>query len=222
MTVQVGCFVQCETLTDENRNQFASQSIAFPQGVRDEIKNAILLSKWIMTSSIYFACTSMAMGKNSGKPFARGIKALVFVSEHGRALKLYFMGCGMQSDHSSMGNLHVLGLGISFMHCKNVRQIESKETASEKFHKQYGVPKYTYRTIQIDPMKEVLRREGKSETDGMQRAMHICRGHFSTYSEDKPLFGKYPGTFYVPDHVRGNKKRGEVVKDYDVKPGDTQ
>lgn len=45
----------------------------------------------------------------------------------------------------------------------------------------------------------------------------FCRGHFSTYTEDRPLFGKVSGTFWVPSHVRGSAKQGVVVSDYNVK-----
>jgi hypothetical protein len=46
-------------------------------------------------------------------------------------------------------------------------------------------------------------------------AMHIVRGHFSTYDE-KPLFGKWRGTWFVPSHLRGSLERGLAGKDYRV------
>ena len=45
------------------------------------------------------------------------------------------------------------------------------------------------------------------------RRLHICRGHFATYSEDRPLLGKYAGRFWVPAHVRGRDLHGTVGKD---------
>ncbi len=66
-------------------------------------------------------------------------------------------------------------------------------------------------------MKEVLRREGGSETNGLKKALHICRGHFATYSPEHPLFGKFTGTFWKPAHVRGSQEHGIVVKDYVIK-----
>jgi hypothetical protein len=48
-----------------------------------------------------------------------------------------------------------------------------------------------YHTIEIEPMKKVLRHEGRIETEGLKRALHICRGHFAHYPETEPgLFGK--------------------------------
>ena len=75
-----------------------------------------------------------------------------------------------------------------------------------------------FKTLDIRPMRKVLEDEGQAATVGLQRALHICRGHFATYSPDKPLFGKHAGTFWVPAHVRGNAERGVVAKDYRVLP----
>lgn len=52
------------------------------------------------------------------------------------------------------------------------------------------------------------------------RPLHTCRGHFSTYTDEGKLFGKYSGTFWVPAHVRGSVRHGEITKDYRLKQGD--
>lgn len=174
-------------------------------------------AKW-QIAGVSWCCMVGGRSSLSGKPMLLGTFN-VFTNHNGHCLDCFFNGFEfdvLKDIRSKI--LSVAGMTCSFMHCKNVRQVETKEDPGERFRKQYGVPKYTYRTLQIDPMKEVLRREGKSDSEGLKRALHICRGHFSTYSEEKPLFGKYPGTFWVPDHVRGSKERGEVVKDYNVKP----
>ncbi len=113
-------------------------------------------------------------------------------------------------------------LGISFMHCKNVStnvnelpvQVQKKRIRRGK------KPLKTYYTLSIEPMAKALDREGEARKTGIKQALHICRGHFATYSDEKPLFGKYAGTFWKPQHVKGSKQHGEVVKDYAVKaPG---
>ena len=73
-----------------------------------------------------------------------------------------------------------------------------------------------YKTLAIEPMKAVLSSEGGVTTNGLKRALHICRGHFATYTADKPLFGHFVGTVWRPMHTRGNKKHGEVKKDYRI------
>jgi hypothetical protein len=112
-----------------------------------------------------------------------------------------------------------LFLAISLAHCKNVRVIDHRtppKVAAKraKAGKPVGV---TYKTLVIDGMKETLRTEGGIERNGLKKALHICRGHFATYTADKPLFGRVTGTVWRPMHTRGSKERGEVVKDYKVK-----
>jgi hypothetical protein len=36
------------------------------------------------------------------------------------------------------------------------------------------------------------------------------------HREERPLFGKIPGTSWVPAHVRGSLEEGAVVSDYKV------
>ena len=112
----------------------------------------------------------------------------------------------------------VTGLALTFAHCKNVA-LQDHHTPPKVAKKRAKAGKpigTTYKTLLIDPMKETLRTEGGIEKNGLKKALHICRGHFATYTEDKPLFGKITGTFWKPMHVRGNKKRGEVKKDYAI------
>jgi hypothetical protein len=54
--------------------------------------------------------------------------------------------------------------------------------------------------------------------DSLNR-VHLCHGHFKNYTEGNPLFGKYTGRYWWQPFVRGNKKKGVVMKDYLVKSG---
>lgn len=109
-------------------------------------------------------------------------------------------------------------LAISFMHCKNVRQAEEAPPPklSRAHTRRHGLPLSTYRTLVIDPMREVLRREGRAGEVGVERALHICRGHFKTYDQARPLFGRVAGTIWCPSHVRGAIEAGLAGKDYRV------
>lgn len=111
-------------------------------------------------------------------------------------------------------------LAISFMHCRNVETREGPRppiALDKKWRKRYGRPLVRYKVIDIDPMRRVLESEGGASTNGLKKALHICRGHFATYTEDAPLFGRVVGTFWKPQHVRGTASAGAVVKDYNVK-----
>lgn len=109
-------------------------------------------------------------------------------------------------------------LATSFMHCKNVerRPVDQPAKLSKKWAKKHGRPLVRYHVLDIDPMRKVLDTEGGAGENGLKKALHICRGHFATYTEDAPLFGRHVGTFWKPQHVRGSAKNGAVVKDYRV------
>lgn len=108
-----------------------------------------------------------------------------------------------------------------FMHCRNVRQVTQKppEKLSRAFARRHaGKELISYRTIEIDPMRKVLVHEGGMKHNGLRRALHICRGHFKTYSPEKPLLGRTSGTFFWPSHVRGAAEEGLVIQSAHLKP----
>jgi hypothetical protein len=109
---------------------------------------------------------------------------------------------------------------LSFLHCKNVSLTPvAPDARLNRERGRHGMkPFVRFHTIDIEPMKKVLRGEGGSETNGLKKALHICRGHFATYTDDKKLFGRVTGTFWKPSHVRGSIKEGVVVSDYRVNP----
>lgn len=109
-------------------------------------------------------------------------------------------------------------MALQFMNCKNVRVASNEPSPklSKAHEKRHGKPLVRYHTIQIEPMKQVLETEGGIGHNGIKKALHICRGHFATYTDDKPLFGRVTGTFWKPAHVRGSLSEGAVVSDYKV------
>ncbi len=114
--------------------------------------------------------------------------------------------------------LHVPMLATSFCHCKNVALVDDNVpyAVSKAFEKRHKMPRITYKTLIINPMMQVLQKEGKlEEHHSIRKAVHICRGHFKDYQE-RGLFGKYHGLFWWDMHIRGNKASGIVVKDYRV------
>lgn len=110
-------------------------------------------------------------------------------------------------------------LTICMMNCKNVKMVES-DPATRHTGKKQKNRLSRYYTLEIEPIKRVLRQAApaaKGLTD-IQRALHICRGHFKDFRESG-LFGKYHGVYWWDAQVRGNKDSGEVRKDYEVEVG---
>jgi hypothetical protein len=57
---------------------------------------------------------------------------------------------------------------------------------------------------------------GQGEQGRRPQREHQVRGHFRYYTEERPLFGRYSGMIWVPDHERGSDQLGHIQKDYDV------
>jgi hypothetical protein len=123
------------------------------------------------------------------------------------------------AKESGQRYLHVPALAISLSHCKNVEvtAVAPPIKLSRKQEKHHGVPKVAYHVLEITPMRKVLREEGQSQSHGLQKALHICRGHFKDYRE-RGLFGRNRGIYWWDAHVRGSTDQGSVVKDYQISP----
>lgn len=163
---------------------------------------------------------------NSGTTFWGGLMTVAMLDKQRRCycyvqmpenplqLKVYQMDNGATWREP----IFIAWLAMSFLSCKNVarRDATTIDGPSEKWIRRQKAPAIRYHVLDINPMKEVLRTEGGIESNGLKKAMHICRGHFATYAPEKPLFGKVTGTFWVPAHVRGSVENGIVDKDYRV------
>lgn len=105
---------------------------------------------------------------------------------------------------------------IQFMHCKNIEMVEkTKPMYRQKPKNKKKMPMIKYHVLNISPIKKILETEGAIKANGLPKALHICRGHFKAYNA-KGLFGKYTGTFWVGEHIKGNAKNGVIIKDYKV------
>jgi hypothetical protein len=103
---------------------------------------------------------------------------------------------------------------LNLLHCKNVHLIEADPSKRERRKAaKKNRPMERYHVLRVGSV-------GRGGTDrfssGIRMSEHIVHGHFREYSEEAPLFGKYAGRFWVPAHVRGDRKVGSVKKDYEV------
>jgi hypothetical protein len=107
---------------------------------------------------------------------------------------------------------------LTFLNCKNVttQRVEPPAPLNRKAIKETGRPLVRYHVLDVRPMRKVLETEGEVASKGPRHALHICRGHFKTFTDEAPLFGRYTGTYYWEEHVRGTPVKGVVVKDYNV------
>ena len=111
-------------------------------------------------------------------------------------------------------------LALSFMHVKN-REIVTNNTPDklQKARVRRGkLPLFSYRTIVVDPIRKMLIEQGKMGSSGIKMALHKCRGHFKEFT-DKPLFGKFKGSYWWDPHLRGRENNGVSEHDYEVRRG---
>ena len=111
----------------------------------------------------------------------------------------------------------VLLLAFTFLNCRNVKLEDITEDIqpTEKIRRRLRIPRVSRYTLNIGGYRSV---SGGNSNEKDVMPFHLCRGHFATYTEQAPLFGKLVGRFWVPPHTRGNKKNGEVIKDYAILP----
>lgn len=110
-------------------------------------------------------------------------------------------------------------LAISFLHCKNVTIVDHAvdKPLAKKWAARHGVRPVDYKTLVIEPLKAVLRQEGRSHEHGLQKAIHICRGHFADYTQGRGLFGRYHGKYWIPSVVRGTRGAKAPAREIEVK-----
>lgn len=106
---------------------------------------------------------------------------------------------------------------INFTHVKGtaVREELPPKGLSKRHQKKTGQPLVKYHIIDIEPMRNLLLREGNVESEGLEIALHKVRGHFKDY-RNRGLFGTNKGIFWFPDHNRGTADAGIIIQDYNV------
>jgi len=114
-------------------------------------------------------------------------------------------------------SLFGLNLGLSLLQCKNIITVKGDnfDKLNQKRIRNGKEPCYVFKTLMVKPLRysSDSKNKDKKESQGLVK-LHVAMGHFKTYTEEKPLFGKLVGKFWWQEQVRGNIKNGMVVKDY--------
>lgn len=109
-------------------------------------------------------------------------------------------------------------LALSFAHCRNVVVREAPIEGQRARIRRGDPPISRYYVLEIGGMREIV-EQAKAQTGGnLRTALHLVRGHFKSFTPERPLFGRYTGTYWWGLHARGDARAGEVRKDYAVAP----
>ena len=125
----------------------------------------------------------------------------------------------MDEDHKqvALDQDAILRKFLAFLACTNVRTLDGHPDAKlQKARKKRGkLPLVSYKVLQLRPAGGGTNDDPKHL---WSNRVHLCRGHMAEYGVNGKglLFGKYSGSFWIPPHVKGDKKQGLVVKDYQL------
>ena len=126
--------------------------------------------------------------------------------------KSQYNDAGTTSEMFARPALMALGL----INCKNVvhRETGSLKMARSGTEKRRGVPakELRYNTIILPGGGTVSGTRGGSSHRAS--AIHRVRGHFKTFTAEKPLLGRHVGTWWWGWSLRGDPQNGEVHSDY--------
>lgn len=110
---------------------------------------------------------------------------------------------------------------LSFLSCRNIRVVPVRPDARAQRQraKKKKAPWATYHVLELS--QDYLKRHGKQDKKGLwTNRVHLCRGHIKRYTPERPHVSGFVGNIWCPPHVRGDKKKGVVVKDYELKEGE--
>lgn len=117
-------------------------------------------------------------------------------------------------------NLHIVAMAFTFANCANVKleDVTEQEQPPEKIRRRLKLPCVKRYTLNIAGHSTKPRREGPGEPQTGIMPFHLCRGHFATYTAEKPMFGnpKLVGRYWHPPHMKGREERGKIEKDYRI------
>lgn len=104
--------------------------------------------------------------------------------------------------------------------CKNIytEKINPPEKLNKRRRRKNRQELLSYHVLNVNPLSN-KKSNNNSENQGGHNRLHLCRGHFKMFTEEKPLLGKHIGLYWWEPAARGQNKNGIVLKDYNVKGG---
>lgn len=104
---------------------------------------------------------------------------------------------------------------FSLMHARNVVVDPVTPAFSRAARRRGEKPPLRYHVLKVRPLTR--RRAGVAGSLHPEpTAIHWVRGHLKTYTDEKPLFGRFTGTYYWQAHVAGRDRTHQIEKDYEI------
>lgn len=117
-------------------------------------------------------------------------------------------------------NLSIAYLALGWINCRNVELVDVLPSASQRRKRQRkgNLLGMEYKKIVLDGRS---RRSltSNQEAEKRHQRLHVVRGHFKTYTAEKPLMGKLVGQYWWHQQTRGDADLGVIHHEYEVKRG---
>jgi hypothetical protein len=107
-------------------------------------------------------------------------------------------------------------LAIGWMNCKNLtlEDVKIPEHTQRRRRKNRQPIGLDYRQIKVMPDKRKKSGTTSSHEDPQPQPLHMVRGHFKTFTAEKPLLGRIVGTFWWSHQLRGVEEMGRINHEY--------
>lgn len=153
--------------------------------------------------------------KNVNFSIPKENKNIIALFESGDTNRIYESGFLRIDDFSMM--LPMAFTTLSLLHSKQIETVDNipRQAENKKWAKKTGTPMTIYKTLKVKQTRKEYAENGDVSIGDFLRRHHV-RGHWRTYTDEAPLFGKVTGRIYVPAFKRGRETKGEVIKRYHV------
>lgn len=105
---------------------------------------------------------------------------------------------------------------FGLMNTSNVVRVPVESVLDRAARRRGDRPPYRYHVLRHRPFARRRVSEGTSTGEGALLPLHIAKGHRKTFTKERPLFGKYVGTWWWESQVRGRDTSRVVEKDYAI------
>lgn len=118
-------------------------------------------------------------------------------------------------ERTSSVFLSQFGWTLALLSCKNIRLEERKNPPKKRSKGKDKRQVESYWVLDIPGSGDYWERNAAGER-GIQHRLHVVRGHFNNYTEEKPHVSGWVGPMWISSHARGNAELGLVEKDYNL------
>jgi len=218
--LQMGCFV--ETASYQQIHELLSGTKTIDPNINADARRLLKLGE---AGRYFVAVPALSYSGQTGIP---RMSILAATDESGLMHEFICATSFEASDDTAVSEaqnlgstcVNMLGLAFTFANCKNVKCVDRTEEyqPKAKIRRRLNLPEVRRYTLSLGgPARIKTSGDAANPGEVGVKPLHLCRAHFSTYTADKPLFGRHVGKFWIPAHMRGKKENGIVEKDYAIK-----